>query len=108
MDPNEIYPNGIDGFADEQERCEAAEEAAYRLQAERDELRAKLAVLARTMTHYDETAPKKERYRVLREGQNDRWHTVKSFPTEREAVAFERGYALGARHVGCTNPPWSR
>lgn len=57
----------------------------------------------RLITHLDDTAPRKQRYRVLRQTQEDpngselggSWLTLQSFPTEREANAFASGFWQG-------------
>jgi hypothetical protein len=50
-----------------------------------------------TRVHEDETAPRAERFRVLREdpAHDHRWITTESFPTAKEAHAFARGFTLG-------------
>lgn len=47
--------------------------------------------------HEDETAPRRERFKVLRQDPtNDRtWITVEYFGTAKEAQAFARGMTIG-------------
>lgn len=56
-----------------------------------------------TRVHFDESAPKRERWRVLRPlGDPDefptRWITVESFGTEKAAHAFAQGFTLGSQY----------
>lgn len=59
--------------------------------------------------HWDESAPKRERWRVLRPlGDPDhdatRWVTVESFGVEKQAHAFAQGFTLGSQYVAPPDP----
>jgi hypothetical protein len=62
-----------------------------------------------TIVHYDEHAPKRERYRVLRaadggDATDGRIATVESFGTERVAHAFAQGFTLGTAYAPAPEP----
>lgn len=62
-----------------------------------------------TTVHYDENAPKRERYRVLRAADgkdcaDGRWITVESFGTQKEADRFAQGFCLGSQYAPPPEP----